>query len=167
MTEREACLPEPVMMRRSNRGFTLIELAVVMVVIGILVAITLPNLAQMTVRAKLAGVRRTMHVVQVTVEDYATRNFGQYPANALAVTADGGLRFDQVLPGSAMPENPFTFAPTVLDWSNVAGSAPVTDAAGGVSLNVSSSSVAGPWDTYDVLGEDDTGALLSLVLRNR
>jgi hypothetical protein len=84
----------------------------------------------------------------------------------LAVTADGGLRFDQVLPGSAMPENPFTFAPTVLDWSNVPGSAPVTDAGGGVALNVSSSSVAGPWDTYDVLGEDDVGALLSMVLRN-
>jgi prepilin-type N-terminal cleavage/methylation domain-containing protein len=154
------------MMHRSERGFTLIELMIVVLIIGLLVAIAIPNFSRLTLRAKLAGVKRTMHVVQVGVEDFATRNFGQYPANALAVTADGGLRFDQVLPGAALPENPFTSAPTNLDWSNVLGSAPVTDPAGGVAINVAASSVAGPWDMYDVLGEDEIGTLLSLALRN-
>jgi hypothetical protein len=120
----------------------------------------------MSSRARVAAVKRTMHVVQVTAEDFAARNDGQYPVNALAVTSEGSVRFDQVLPGGTMPENPFTGVPTVLDWSNALGTPPTTDPAGGVALNVASSAVAGAWDLYDVLGEDGQGALLPLVLKS-
>lgn len=151
---------------RSRQGFSLIELMIVIVIIGILVAVVVPNLFRMTLRAKISQVKRNMHVVQVTAEDYSSRNNGHYPASALAVTSEGGLRFDEVLPGGNMPENPFTAAPTVLDWSNVLGTTPSTDLAGGVALNVASTAVAGAWDSYDILGDDERGLALSLVLRN-
>ena len=108
-----------------------------------------------------------MHVVQVTVEDFATRNNGVYPTNAATTTADGALALAALLPGGAMPNNPFTGAATSLDWSNVLLTRPATDAAGGIAINVVQTVVGGAWDAYDIVGEDDNGAQLSLVLTNQ
>ncbi len=154
-------------MLRNNKGFTLIELMIVVVIIGILAAIAIPNFMGMTNRAKVAQVKSSMHTVQVTAEDFATRNNGQYPNTAATTTADGALTLANLLPGGAMPANPFTAAATTLDWTNVLGTPPGTDAAGGISINVVQTVAAGAWDAYDITGEDDTGAALSLVLTNQ
>jgi prepilin-type N-terminal cleavage/methylation domain-containing protein len=151
---------------RDGQGFTLIELMIVTVIIGILVSIAMPTYNNMTNRARVAQVKSTMHIVQVTVEDFASRNNGTYPQNAAVTTNDGALTLLALFPGASLPDNPFTAAATTLDWSNALGTVPATDPAGGVALNVVQSAVGGAYDTYEIIGADHVNVPLSLVLSN-
>ncbi len=90
-------------MMRSSQGFSLIELMIVVVIIGILAAIAIPNYISMQDRAKEGSVRANAHSVQLAVEDFAVQNNGTYPADNAAILAS-------MFPGGSFPKNPFTGA---------------------------------------------------------
>jgi prepilin-type N-terminal cleavage/methylation domain-containing protein len=90
-----------------TKGFTLIELMIVVVIIGVLVSIALPNFIRMQTNSKEAGVRSNSHTVQVAAEDFAVQSEGVYAADLTDVTPFGETIID-MLPQNQRLQNPFT-----------------------------------------------------------
>ncbi len=101
-----------------HEGFTLIELMIVVLIIGVLAAIAIPNFLAMRNRAKEGAVKSNMHTFQLAAEDYATQNDGVY-----AIGSGGAQAVSTSLP--RVFTNPFTKASGDQGaWMNGAAGAP-------------------------------------------
>ena len=121
------------MRTQTERGFTLIELMIVVLVIGILAAIAIPNYISMEDRAREGSTKANMHVFQLAAEDYGVDNDGAYADLATSVAANlpqGGTTFSN--PFSGLTSNSwedratFSGAPTatpgLVSYADSAGS---------------------------------------------
>ena len=65
-------------MADNRKGFTLIEVVIASVVIGILAAVAVPRLLASKDRAYIAAMKADLHTVAIFEEQYAAENHGQY-----------------------------------------------------------------------------------------
>jgi len=94
-----------------EKGFTLIELMIVIVIIGILAAIAIPNMQHLVKRSKEASVRGNVHAIHIGIESYSVDHGGVYPQQA------DDAELQALLPHGTYPENPFTKAATAVPWN--------------------------------------------------
>jgi general secretion pathway protein G len=89
---------------RPQRGFTLIELMIVLAVLGILVAIAQPNLKRSIVRAREAVLREDLFQMREALDQYYADN-AKYPAQLedLVGKSDRSRSYLREL-----PKDPFT-----------------------------------------------------------
>jgi type IV pilus assembly protein PilA len=75
-------------MNRMQKGFTLIELMIVVAIIGILAAVAIPQYQDYTVKAKLSKVQSTVAPVKTALALFFQEN-GSFPATADAWASFG------------------------------------------------------------------------------
>ncbi len=75
---------------KRQRGFTLIELMIVVAIIGILAAIAIPNFLRFQLRSKTGEARTNLAGIRTAEESYFAE-YGQYVAQSTGVPAGGGV----------------------------------------------------------------------------
>jgi general secretion pathway protein G len=96
-----------------SRGFTLIELMIVIAIMGVLLSIAAPNLKQAIIRAREAVLQEDLFQIREAIDQYYADN-GKYPA-ALSDLINTQEKTKSYL--RAIPKDPFTNAE---DWITVA-----------------------------------------------
>lgn len=85
--------------RGGEKGFTLIELMVVVAIVGILVTLAEPSYRIATIKAKEAALKKDLYVMRDVIDQYHADQ-GSYPAALPDLVEKGYLR--------AIPVDPFT-----------------------------------------------------------
>ena len=119
-------------MKRNTRGFTLVEILIVVIILGILAAIVIPQFTNASQDAMVSSVQSTLQTARSQIELYRVQHAGALPD--LTTVDWGDLVTNDYL--QAPPVNPFNGSTTVaaaaaagVGWTyTAAGDLKATDA---------------------------------------
>ncbi len=97
--------------RPTSRAFTLIEILVVVVILGILAAVVIPQFTNARVEASTSTVKSQLQTVRGQIEVYKARHSALPPFGTTGTAADWDPLVnppDEVIYLQAAPYNPFT-----------------------------------------------------------
>ena len=89
--------------RMKQRGYTLIELMIVLSILGILASMAMPNIQRAMIRAKEASLRNTLFVFRDVIDQYYS-DHGRYPDTLEELSEMHYIR--------NIPKDPFTGSET-------------------------------------------------------
>lgn len=133
----------------SHRGFTLIELIAVIVVLAILAGVALPKYFDYSVKAKESAARGTLGGMRAGIANFhansAINGLAAYPTYAQFNTLG-------VVMQEALPNNPYNIANTVRDADGTWLATPPISGAQGWAYDATSGKV---WPNSNTIGEKD------------
>jgi len=94
--------------RTGERGFTLIEIIIVLGIIGLIIGVGLPTYKSATVKAREAVLKENLYILRKLIDQYA-QDKGKYPASLQTLVQDSYIR--------AIPVDPMTHQSTT--WLEV------------------------------------------------
>lgn len=101
---------------KSQKGFTLLELLIVIIIVFVLAIIIVPNLISGPARARDSQRKQDMRQIKTALENYYQTN-GSYPASLQALT-EGSVPFIKTLPKDPKTNTDYVYTTTGTPPSN-------------------------------------------------
>ena len=150
-------------MKNNKKGFTLIELMIVVAIIGILAAIAIPKFADLINKSKEGATKGALSSVRSALQVYYGDNEGWFPADDLSILV-AGAKYINAIPVVKLPGTGHSDSAAVQAYSSttVAGVFQPAAADGGWAY-FNNPNVAVMWGTFvancsheDIKGVSDT-----------
>jgi len=77
-------------MKRANKGFTLVEILIVVIILGILAAIVIPQFTEASSEARISNLMTNLQTIRSQLLLYKTQHLELYPGAVGGETADDG-----------------------------------------------------------------------------